>query len=366
MVDNNVPKTFLNYDKIRNIIINQSASVKTALEAMDAGGIQIALIVNDDDCLIGLITDGDLRRAVLNNLRLNQKIDHLVQKNFNAISVDEYKHNPSAANKLGYSHIPVVSADNHLLGLLVAKHLEPVKADVVKQTDVSVVIMAGGQGSRLAPFTKILPKPLLPVGDRTILEKIIETFTKQGFWNFFVTVNYKKELMKAYFGDKDLPYDLTFIEEPKALGTAGGLSLLRDQIKGTFIVSNADVMIDVDYTNALSFHESKEAVASIVTVTSHTLVPYGVVGLNQKDEVFEVREKPKISHDIVTGMYIFSDKIFDHVFSDTSLDMDKLLQSLIDAGDLVAAYRSNGLLHDMGEFKEYRRFLQHFDSIDEY
>ena len=219
--------------------------------------------------------------------------------------------------------------------------MQPVEAPVVERNDTPVVIMAGGLGSRLAPFTKILPKPLLPIGDRTILEQIIETFTKQGFWNFFVIVNYKRELMKAYFAEMDLPYQLTFIDELQALGTAGGLSYLRDQINGTFILSNADVLLEIDYVNALAFHKVKDAVASIVTVTSLLSVPYGVVEFDESDIVREVREKPNIKHHIVSGMYILSNKIFDYIAPDTPLNMDKLLNMVMKTEGLVTAYKSN-------------------------
>lgn len=359
-------KTFLNFDSIKNIIINPSTSVKQALEAMDDGGMQIVLVIDGENRLVGLITDGDLRRAVLNDLKLDANIDQLVQTNFATISADEYKNNPSAANRFGFNHIPVISGDHYLVGLLVEKHMRPVEAPVVERNDTPVVIMAGGLGSRLAPFTKILPKPLLPIGDRTILEQIIETFTKQGFWNFFVIVNYKRELMKAYFAEMDLPYQLTFIDELQALGTAGGLSYLRDQINGTFILSNADVLLEIDYVNALAFHKVKDAVASIVTVTSFTSVPYGVVEFDESDIVREVREKPNIKHHIVSGMYILSNKIFDYIAPDTPLNMDKLLNMVMKTEGLVTAYKSNGLLHDMGEFQEYQKFLQHFSSIDDY
>ena len=359
-------KTFLNFDSIQDIIINPSTSVKQALEAMDYGGMQIVLVIDGENRLVGLITDGDLRRAVLNDLKLDANIDQLVQTNFATISADEYKNNPSAANRFGYNHIPIISGDRYLVGLLVEKHMRPVETPAVERNDTPVVIMAGGLGSRLAPFTKILPKPLLPIGDRTILEQIIETFTKQGFWNFFIIVNYKRELMKAYFAEMDLPYQLTFIDEMQALGTAGGLCYLRDQINGAFILSNADVLLEIDYVNALAFHKAKDAVASIITVTSFTSVPYGVVEFDESDIVREVREKPNIKHNIVSGMYIFSNKIFDYIAPYTPLNMDKLLNMVMKTEGLVTAYKSNGLLHDMGEFQEYRKFLQHFGSIDDY
>lgn len=333
---------------------------------MNDGGMQIVLVIDDDNRLIGLITDGDLRRAVLNDLKLDENITQIVQTNFVALTTNEYKNNPSAANRSEFNHIPVITGDNLLVGLLIEKHMQPVKAPAVEKNNTPVVIMAGGLGSRLAPFTKILPKPLLPIGDRTILEQIIETFTRQGFWNFFIIVNYKRELMKAYFAEMVLPYELTFIDEPKALGTAGGLSYLRDKITGTFILSNADVLLEIDYENALAFHKAKDAVASIVTVTSYTSVPYGVIEFDESDVVREVREKPNIKHHIVSGMYILSDKIFNYISPNTPLNMDNLLNKVMKEEGLVTAYKSNGLLHDMGEFQEYQKFLQHFGSIDDY
>lgn len=359
-------KTFLNFDAIVNIIIDSSTSVKQALEAMNEGGLQIVLVVDDDNRLVGLITDGDLRRAVLNELQLDANIKQIVQTKFTAITADEYKSNPLASRSLGLSHIPVISGEGHLLGLLIESHMLPPSKLAKEKNDTPVVIMAGGLGSRLAPFTKILPKPLLPIGDKTILEQIIETFTKQGFWNFFIIVNYKRELMKAYFAEMDLPYELTFIDEPQALGTAGGLGFLKNQISGLFILSNADVLLEIDYVNALNFHKDKNALASIITVTNFTSVPYGVIEFDDNDIVHKVREKPKIKHNVVSGVYILSDKIFDYIVPNNFLNMDKLLNKVMKTQGLVAAYSSKGLLHDMGEFQEYRKFLQHFSSIDDY
>lgn len=353
-------KFFLSFAQIRSIIIPVTTNFREAIKVMDNGGLQIVLVADKSNRLVGLITDGDLRRAVLGKIKLGDNVSAVVKKDCYAVRSTALN-NKKSINKLDlYTHIPVLSDSGRITGLLIERHLHSSQIGFVEKNDTPVVIMAGGVGSRLVPFTKILPKPLLPVGNKTIIERIIDSFRNQGFWNFFVVVNYKKELIKAYFADLEKPYEIAFIDETKFLGTVGGVSLIKNLFDGNFILSNADILVDIDYLDALQSHVKSRATASVITINSTTLVPYGVVKSNDGGEVIELVEKPSITHQVISGVYIFSQNVFGYLPDDTHLNMDELL-NLIRRGDgVVNAFISDGVLHDMGDFEAYRKFLDHF------
>ena len=355
-------KILLGVSQIRPIIISTSTSFKEATEVMDRVGLQIVLVADQSNKLIGLITDGDLRRAVLGKTKLSDNVSAVVKKGCYAVKTNALN-NKEFNNKLErYTHIAVVSENHRITGLLIEKHLHSSQIGITERNDTPVVIMAGGKGSRLAPFTKILPKPLLPVGDKTIIERIIDAYRNQGFWNFVVVVNYKKELIKAYFAELEKPYEITFIDETKFLGTVGGVSLIKNLFDGNFLLSNADILLDIDYLDALQSHVKSGATASVIPVNSTTSVPYGVVKSNDEGAVIELVETPSITHRIVSGVYIFSQDVFEYLPNDTQLNMDELLNQIIRSDGVVNAFMSDGVLHDMGDFEAYRKFLDHFGS----
>ena len=356
-------KFFLSVAQIRSIIIPVSTSFKKAIEVMDNGGLQVVLVTDEFSKIIGLVTDGDLRRAVLGGVKLSDSVEVVVKKDFCSVSSDDLKNDISTDKLRLFTHIPVLSDDREIVGLLVEKHMRFQPESNIQKNDTPVIIMAGGVGSRLAPFTKILPKPLLPVGEETIIERILGSFKSQGFWNFVVILNYKRELIRAYFAEIDKSYKITFIDEPNFLGTAGGLSHIKSLIKGDFVVSNADILLDIDYLDALQFHHQSNSTATIVTVDSVTSVPYGVVKCDDADQVCELQEKPNITHRIVSGVYLFSNDVFGYLSEGDYLNMDELLNRILKNSGIVTAYKSGGTLHDMGDFRAYRKFLEHFSSF---
>ena len=363
MIDKLGSKFFLSAAQIRSIVIPLSTSFKEAIKVIDNGGLQVVLVDDNAGRLIGIITDGDLRRAVLGGVKLTESVKVVVKKDFCSIISEDLNNYLSIKNLSRFTHVPVLSDDRKILGLLVEKHMRFKPDDVVQKNDTPVVIMAGGVGSRLAPFTKILPKPLLPVGEETIIERILSSFKSQGFWNFVVILNYKRELIRAYFAEIDKSFQITFVDEPTFLGTAGGLSHITSLIKGDFILSNADILLDIDYLDALRFHGNSNSAATIITVNSVISVPYGVVECDDADRVSVLQEKPSITHSIVSGVYLFSNDVFGYLSEGDPLNMDELLNRILKDRGIVTAYKSGGTLHDMGDFQAYRKFLEHFSSF---
>lgn len=356
-------KFLLSAAQVRSIIIPVSTSFKEAIRVMDKGGLQVVLVADEYNKLIGLITDGDLRRAVLGEVKLSDSVEVVVKKDFCSVTSGELNNNLSIEKLKLFTHIPVVSNAGKIVGLLVEKHMRFTQDHDAKKIDTPVVIMAGGVGSRLAPFTKILPKPLLPIGEETIIERILDSFKRQGFWNFIVIVNYKRELIRAYFAEIDNSFKITFVDEPSFLGTAGGLLHIKNLVKENFVLSNADILLDVDYLDALQFHEKSNSTATIVTVDSVTSVPYGVVKCDDSGLVSKLEEKPDITHRILSGVYLFSRDVFNYLSGGGLLNMDELLNRILEDKGIVTDYKSDGTLHDMGDFKAYRKFLEHFGNF---
>ena len=363
MIDKLGSKIFLSAAQIRSIIIPLSTSFKEAIKVMDSGGLQVVLVDDNTSRLIGIITDGDLRRAVLGGIKLSESVEVLVKKDFCSVTSEDLNNYQSIKKLSQFTHIPVLSDDRKVVGLLVEKHLRFKPDEVVQKNDTPVIIMAGGVGSRLAPFTKILPKPLLPVGEETIIERILGSFKSQGFWNFVVILNYKRELIRAYFAEIDKSFQITFVDESTFLGTAGGLAHIASLIKGDFILSNADILLDIDFLEALQFHTKSNSTATIITVDSVTSVPYGVIECDDADQVIALQEKPNITHSIVSGVYLFSRDVFGYLSEGDPMDMDELLNRILEDKGIVSAYKSGGTLHDMGDFRSYRKFLEHFSSL---
>ena len=356
-------KQYLNLDQILNITVDVSTPVGDAIRAMDVASMQVLLVTEKTTKLVGILTDGDLRRAVLKGLSLTQSIKTIIQTNFKRIDYTEFSENMFIGDNYGYTHMPVVKENNILAGLLISEIIEAPRSINSEKNDTPIIIMAGGIGSRLAPFTNILPKPLLPVGSQTILEKIIDTFRAQGFWNFFVILNYKSELIKAYFQEMALPYDLTFIEEPTFLGTAGGLRCLDKHLNDRFILSNADVVLDINYTEALDHHRRTKAKATIISVEKTSSISYGTIEFDKKNTVTAIIEKPRISHHIMSGLYILEKSALDYLHEHEPCGMDELLNNMIADNKNVQAYVGDGVLMDIGQFSEYRNFLQHFGVL---
>ncbi len=218
------------------------------------------------------------------------------------------------------------------------------------------VIMAGGRGERLDPFTKILPKPLIPVGDKPIIDKVMENFNKYGISNFVLTLNYKKEFIKMYFRENKNPYNVKFLEENEYLGTAGGLSMLNGMVKDTFFVCNCDTIIKNDFKDILVWHKLEKALLTIIGCHKEIVIPYGT--LEQKgSQLKKINEKPVLNFIINTGMYVMEPEVLELVPSNERLGMNQLIEKVMKRGK-VAVYPISDGWFDIGQWKEYRDSLR--------
>lgn len=221
---------------------------------------------------------------------------------------------------------------------------------------IPAVIMAGGKGTRLYPYTKILPKPLIPIGDIPIMERIIQMFRRYGVREFYATVNYKKGMIKSYFAENMEGYSLEYVEEEKPLGTAGSLSLIERRFQTPFIVTNCDILIHADYADIFQYHQKAGNALTMVTALKNIVVPYGVIHSSGNGRIDSMEEKPKLSYFVNTGMYILSPELLGEIPQDTCFHMTDLADKLLKEGRKVGMYPiSEDSFLDMGEFEEMRR-----------
>jgi NDP-sugar pyrophosphorylase family protein len=224
--------------------------------------------------------------------------------------------------------------------------------------------MAGGKGTRLDPFTKVLPKPLLPVKDKTIVEHIIDSFKKFGYYKFILILNYKGKLIESYFNAIDKDYSIEFLWEDNFYGTAGALSLLKDIDSENFFVSNCDILLKINYLDVLKTHMGTKADFTTITSIKHYKVPYGVVETGENNFVKKINEKPEMTFQINTGVYLINKNILDYIPEKKYLDMPNLIHMLIENDHKVLAYpiNENDYL-DTGQWDEYKKTLKIFEGV---
>ncbi|CEO87784.1 sugar phosphate nucleotidyltransferase [Syntrophaceticus schinkii] len=250
---------------IKKVLVGPNISIKEALKKMDQSTLQVLIIVDDIEKVLGIVTDGDVRRAVINNIDFTNPIRLIMNPHPITIQFPIEKQKAlQEMRKHGISHLPVVNENKQIKDLLLLNDFIKDGEPIYLQKTTPVVIMAGGKGTRLDPFTKILPKPLIPLDNKPIIEVVMDKFRKYGFTNFIVSLNYKAELIKMYFAENPTNFDIDFITEESFLGTAGGLALAKDKIKDTFILSNCDVITDANLDSLLKYHKERQGIATIL------------------------------------------------------------------------------------------------------
>lgn len=344
--------------QLKDLFISENFIIKEAIKKLDETGKRI-LIVTADNKLKGIITDGDIRRWILKNGSLQESVALIMNKSPKYV----YEKDRADANRIlkekMIEAIPVVNNKKEVVDIVFWNDSFKNKMNYYDTLANPVVIMAGGEGARLAPYTKILPKPLIPIGDMPIVERIINTFCEYGCNKFYMTVNYKKNMIKAYFNELDKSYQVDFVEEEKPLGTAGGLSLLRDKLQDTFFVSNCDILIDGNYSDMLKYHKENKNKITLVTSLKHFKIPYGVIEISTSSDVEKLIEKPEYDFLVNTGMYILEPETLNDVPEDTFFHITELINYYIRTGEKIGIYPvSDKSWLDMGQFKEMEYMIE--------
>lgn len=344
---------------LKELIIDRNWSIKAALKRMSDGGEKILIVVSSNGGLQGILTDGDIRRWIINCGGL----EGTVKDCYNPLPI-LLKHpfllEDARALMLEkqIEYIPIVKKGNQLIGLLkwddVFKGEE--KTELARAINYPVVIMAGGKGTRLDPFTRILPKPLIPINETPVIELIIERFLKHRINDFFITVNHKSRILKAYFEEIVTDYNFEFIEENKPLGTAGSLRLIKQFTSGSLIVTNCDVIIKCDYSNIVKYHEEKNADITIVGAMRHFTVPYGVCEIANGGRLVQITEKPEYDFLVNTGMYIIKSSALELIPADCMFHFTDLIEAVQKKSGKVSVFPIEASSWiDVGQWEEYRK-----------
>lgn len=324
---------------------------------MDENARKIVFVVDEQTRLVGTVTDGDIRRWILKGKTLDARVTCVM--NAHPIVVDEhYKRDDvkQLMKKHGIECIPIVNNQRQIVSVIWWTDFFNGASTPRASLHVPVVIMAGGKGTRLYPFTHILPKPLIPVGERPIVELIMEKFSAVGCNEFYLSVNHKAKLIKAYFSDVKLPYTIRYVEEKIPSGTAGSLSLLKNKITNTFCVTNCDILIDADYADILSFHRQKKNTITLVSSMKHFTIPYGICEIAKKDGTLaNIKEKPEYDFLVNTGMYFLEPSVLRDIPEHTLYHITDLINAYLRRGKKVGVYPiSEKSWMDMGHIETYQ------------
>ena len=329
---------------LSDLLLSPDDSLLRAIKAIDDGNVQIALVVNHNGFLIGTVTDGDVRRALLHGGNFDAPVESIMNKKFFSLPESATNKDALALMRRETLHqIPALDEAGKVIKLFLLEDLI-----TANNRPNSVVIMAGGEGKRLRPLTNECPKPMLRVGEKPLLEIIIEQCIEAGLQNFYLAVNYLKEQIKSYFADGSRwNIQINYLEEISPLGTAGALSLLPEIPREPLLVLNGDVLTRINFESLLRFHQDHNAAATLCVREHSTQIPYGVVETSELN-VLRIDEKPFLSHYVNAGIYLLDPTLIRLAIPNEYLDMPNLLQLAMESNERVLAFPIHEYWLDVG------------------
>lgn len=337
--------------KFDHAVLPDTATVRDAMDAINRGSLQIALVTDESGRLRATVTDGDVRRGILRGVSLDARVTDVMNTNFTAVSETEGRAVAERLMQLRSLHqVPVLDNEGKLVDLYLAD--APSRSAL---QDTHVVLMAGGLGTRLRPLTETIPKPMLKVAGRPILELILQSFLDQGFRNFTVSLNYKREMISDHFGDGHrFGAHIEYVEEDKRMGTAGALALLDRRPDAPFIVMNGDLLTAIPFEALVRFHTETGAMGTMCARDFPVHVPYGVIEVDGT-ALKKIVEKPTFTHLVNAGIYVLSPEALDHVRPDEFLDMPTLFERIIDGGARASVFPIQEFWMDIGRPEDLRQ-----------
>lgn len=339
-------------DNFKKLIGEDNLSVCEAMKRIDGNSYGILFLVSKENRIVGCITDGDIRRFMLAGGKMAAAAIDAANKN------PKVAHSDAEARSLYHMRdfivIPIVDENGSIINLYTGESGIPKKQH--NPLNIPVVINAGGRGTRLDPFTRVLPKPLIPIGDLPIIEHIMMEYKNYNCNEFHVIVNYKRDLMKAYFSDNERSYNITWYDEDKPLGTGGGLSLLKGKIKSTFFFANCDALLTANYESMVRFHKENKNVITMICAYKNINIPYGVVEMGINGEIEDMKEKPRMSFLTNTGIYIVEPEVVDAVQDGVPIGFPDIVDRERQRGSKVAVFPvSENDWMDMGQLPELEK-----------
>tara|TARA_B100000900_G_scaffold416225_1_gene450267 strand:+ start:5435 stop:6481 length:1047 start_codon:yes stop_codon:yes gene_type:complete len=344
---------------IQNIKLSKNASIEEALKVIGDGAMQIALVVDKSDKLIGTLTDGDIRRGLLKGLDLKSSIESIT---FKTPTIAKESDTKEMILKLAISkklnHIPIIDESGKVIGIQEISQLV-----MPNEKKNKVILMVGGLGERLGSLTKDTPKPMLKVGNKSILETIVENFKGYGYTNIVMCLNYKSEIIQDYFGDgSEFGVNIEYIVEEKRMGTAGALSLLKDNSKEPFFVMNGDLLTNVNFEKIHECYLLNNAQALMCVREYESQVPYGVINI-ENTKIVSVEEKPTQKFFVNAGIYMLNPEVLKYIPKNEFYNMTTLFEKLIDKDKNIISFPIDGYWLDIGRFEEYKKANEEYNEV---
>lgn len=346
-------------DDWKKLLLTRRDTILQAIQTIDRGAVGAAMVVDDNQHLIGMITDGDIRRGILSNIPLTNSVTKIMCEKPKSVPIGESKEAiMNLMNRLKLHQIPVVDEHDCVVGIEVLHDfVEPTENDNI------VVVMAGGQGMRLRPLTENCPKPLLKVGNKPILELILEHFIEAGFHRFYFSINYHGDMIRDYFQDGAAwNVSINYLEEQFPLGTIGALSLLPEKLTAPVVVMNGDIVTRINFQHLLHFHHASHSQATLCVREYQQTMPYGVVEINN-NKVLTFEEKPTKQHFVNAGIYVLQPEVVDLIPHDQEFNIPELIDTVIAREGEVATFPLREYWLDIGRKEDYERAHAEFEAL---
>jgi dTDP-glucose pyrophosphorylase len=346
--------------KLERISVPSTATMREGFARMDADIVRL-LCLWEGDSYRGIVSAGDIQRAIIANLDLETPLIEILRPNVRVAHQDDsFEEIKALMLQYRTEFMPVLDGAGELVDVHFWDDVFSSGRPELGKVDLPVIVMAGGKGTRLKPFSNVLPKPLFPLGEKTIVETIMDRFQDVGCNRFLFSVNYKHEFIRTYFDSmSDDSYDIEYFKEDEPLGTAGSLTLIKDKIKEPFFVSNCDIIIDADYSEIYGYHKEQKNELTMVVSLKHIKIPYGTVETGEGGQVESLLEKPELTYMVNAGLYILEPELLAEIPEGKFFHITDLIEHVKARGGRVGAYPiSEKAWCDIGEWAEYRETLQ--------
>jgi len=353
-------------DKTKFLIF-KNMTIQESLDSLNKCGSKCLVVVDSKNKMLGTLSDGDLRKAILKGKKLSNKISNIYNKKPKYLTYKNFTR--LTAQNLFISFlvdiIPVVDKNKKIINITKMDDVFEKKIKKkIKKKSIPVIIMAGGKGTRLEPFTSILPKPLIPIHGKPIIDHVMEKFNEFGISDYYLSINYKSRILKAFFEESNQKNLINFIEEKKPLGTIGCLSKISKKIKSNFFVTNCDIIIDCDYSDLVKYHiENKNSITVVASFRNYT-IPYGDCKIGKNGLLNKIDEKPRINLLANTGMYVMNKEVINYVPKNKKFDLPELVEKIISSNKRVGIFPvSKEAWIDIGQWNEYKNALNNLNFI---
>lgn len=343
--------------QMEKIIVNQKQTLLDTMRIIDKSSLQFAVVVDEEQRLLGTVTDGDIRRGILRGEGLEVPITSIMNATPISLKFGQkpYKYKQFMHSKK-LKQLPIVDESNRIVDVLFMDKLN------VSPNKNKVVLMLGGLGTRLRPLTNDIPKPMLKIGDKPILENIIEGFKQYGYTHFIFSVNYKKEVIQNYFQNGEaFDVQIEYIEEEKRMGTAGALSLLKHRLKEPFFVMNGDLLTQINFEQLMDFHIEQQSLATMCVREYEFQIPYGVIE-TLDTQLVSIKEKPLHRSFVNAGIYVLSPETLNYIPSDEFYDMPTLFEKLIDIEKKTSVFPIHEYWIDIGQMEDFNRAKSYYSE----